>query len=329
MLGEARRLREAKERAKKEKPKLAAQKLSSAKKEKTVNSANPKSSYCRYCCRMLPLSKFWVATNIYIDKNGKMSICSACVQDIYDKYMTVYQDVYRTTYLTCRDIDLLYDEAIVEDVISYFENTKNSNLTIMGKYKKLVSTKTREKNIRFRDTELNDNFELATKNKIDKPEQMLAKWGSFKEEDYIFLENKYNEYMETYGADTPAEQDAYKTLALLYLKQRENPSNKDTITAIKEQLKMCGISPEQIKKEKQLKGTKTFGLDIKTYEMTSPIEYIGDWEKEKNRFKDYDGLQGDMAEIQRNIKNFFTGSNDFSSTEISVEDIVEVSDDTE
>lgn len=328
MLGDKRRELEKKERIKamveennKKRPVTATKKVASIKSAVKAQNHSPKAIYCRYCQQMLPPVKYFNATNLFIDKNGKMSICTNCIQDIYDKNFLAYQDMSKAMFLTCQDIDLFFDDGVVVEVKNYFENTKDSKFSIMSKYKALVSVRNKNTNIRFRDTKIESEYDKKERIiNVDLDKDRVKKWGTFPKEDaYEFLEETYNLYVDSYGADSPSEKDSFKTLALLLYRQREEPTNKDVTSALKEQLKLCGISPEQQRKEKSDKGSRTFGVDIAIFENTDPITYIPEWEKETNRYKDYDGLESDKKDIIRNMHNFFVeGSRDFKSEGVDI-----------
>jgi hypothetical protein len=93
---------------------------------------------------------------------------------------------------------------------------------------------------------------------------------------------------------------------------------------LEKQLKLCGFSPEQQRKEKNDKGSKVFGVDIAVFENPDPITYVPEWEKETGRYKDYDGLDSDKKDIIRNMHNFFVeGSRDFRSDGVDISLIME------
>lgn len=304
----------------KKRPITASKRAAVAVKTKMAEKEQPKSMYCRYCCKVLPMTNFMKTTNPYIDKNGKMSICTMCVQEILSKYDISYNnDKHRSVYLTCQDVDLRYDEAMVIDTIDYFNNTKNSVYSFMTKYKTAIHRKYKDVGVRFRDTKIETDFENSVSARItDIEKDRRIQWGVFTDEEYEYLESKYAEYETEFGANTASEKDAFKTLVLLYLRQRNNPTDKDVAAAIGTQLTRCGVSPEQIKKEKTQIGAKTVGIDISVFELTEPLQFMPEWEKETGRFKDYDGIKSDLRDINRNIANFFGGGRDFSTSEVDI-----------
>lgn len=328
MLGEKRRAEEKKEHIKelveknnKKRPASVGKKVANIKSSIKIEQHSPKAIYCRYCQQMLAPNNFFSTTNLFLDKNGKMSICTSCIQDIYDRNFLAYQDMNKAIFLTCQDIDLVYDEGTASETKNYFENTKDTRFTVIGKYKTLVCAKNKNSNFRFRDTKIQSEYEKKERvTNVDLEKDRIKKWGTFpKPEAYEYLEDTYQKYVSWGGADTPPEQDAIKTLAILLYRQKEEPTNKDITSALEKQLKLCGFSPEQQRKEKNDKGSKVFGVDIAVFENTDPITYIPEWEKETGRYKDYDGLDSDKKDIIRNMHNFFVeGSRDFRSDGVDI-----------
>lgn len=339
-LGEKRR-QEAKKELLKERQKeidknrvvTAAKKASAIKKSKATERKTISGNYCRYCQQILSLDNFIRSTNPFVDKNGYNSVCKTCMEEILENHKAVYQDIYKAMFITCQDLDFLYDEGTVSETIEYMEKY-NSKFTFMSKYKQTLSVKFKGLPIRFRNSKINNEFDnQKSSSKLEQSDEKLKElrieWGDqYSDEEYHFLDKQYKEYESHYNVSTPAEKASFKTLVMLYLRQRKDPQNKDVISAIKEQLRLCGISPEQEKRERSAKGSKTLGLEIALYEQTEPIQYIPTWEAEHDRYLDYDGLQSDLKDINRNIKNFFTDSRDFNS-EVSVDEIYNASSNSE
>ena len=336
MLGEERRRLEKeavkKERiklAKENKPATAAENIKAAviAKDTVKTTIMSKTAYCRFCQQQLKLTDFFSATNPYIDKNGKMSVCIGCIQKIYERYLVTYQEPLKSMYCLCQDIDWAYDEDCVNKTLEYMKQNPNTKYSFIAKYKNAISTKLSSDSLRFKDSKIQTAYDNRLKETIpDHKADRLIVWGQYSDLDYEYLESVYNEYVNCYGANSPAERDNFRILAILRLNMRNNPTNKDCSTALNAQYKACGITPEQIEKKRFEKGARTFGVDILTFEMEDPIAYIPQWEKASNRYKDYDGLDQDMRDNKRSAKNYFTQSSDFNSKGV---DISLLSEDTE
>jgi DeoR/GlpR family transcriptional regulator of sugar metabolism len=95
-------------------------------------------------------------------------------------------------------------------------------------------------------------------------------------------------------------------MCILLWRQRTEPTNKDVVSLLEKQMKLCGVSPETIKRESQEQGRRTFGTTIAEMEQTEPAEYI----KQHNLYYDYDKLGKDFKDIVRAMKNIMIDSSD-------------------
>jgi hypothetical protein len=278
---------------------------------------------CRYCMKAKGRDAFWVTTNPYIDRNGRMSICIECIKKIYTEMLhTTNGDEEQAIYATCQQIDLLFDKKCIESAKENFLTDDEDNNTLIARYWKAVHVNYIKQNIRWRDTKLTQTVQSEINSKTltaAEKKELQFKWGIFDVDEYRFLESIYKEYSEAFGVNGPNERDGYKTLAILLLRQRSNPENKDIINAIKAQYELLGIDPKQLRKESKEKGTRTLGIDISIMEKTEPAEYIED----KGLYFDYDGLEKDLAELKRAQKNHLTGSRDFASIDLKVDEVEE------
>lgn len=315
-LGKVRKEEEKKEHKKKyneeyteKKPVIAAKKAAEIKQglNSTVNPLN-KNSYCRYCQQLLPLSQFMQCTHMLIDKNGKMSICNNCIKTIYENYTVFFKDPIKAMFATCEDIDWRFDEGLASSAINYIKDNPNSTLSVVSKYKKEISMKYKECGIRFRD----GMSKVATSISVDEikkdtKREMFLKWGQFEDERvYDYLENQYSIFKNTYNITDPSVEEAFKTMCILLWRQRTEPTNKDVVSLLEKQMKLCGVSPETIKRESQEQGRRTFGTTIAEMEQTEPAEYI----KQHNLYYDYDKLGKDFKDIVRAMKNIMMDSSD-------------------
>lgn len=289
-----------------------------AKKEKMRVASQLKAGYCRHCNKFMEYDEFYVTTNPYIDKNGKLSICKACLLEIFNDFYYTYQDYKKAFFSFCQNVDIIYDEKSVENAIRLLtEDPRGEN--IVTKYWRAVKNNIRGQSIRYKDSKVNATVQnsLEKTTADERRKQLKLIWGEFSDQDYEYLENTYNEYTSSFGISGPNERDGYRVLAILLLKQRETPANRDIIAAIKAQYEMLGIDPKQLRKESKEKGARTLGIEIATMEKTEPAEFYQD----KKMYFDYDGLEKDIIELKRAQKNHLTGSRDFNNINIDIEDI--------
>lgn len=277
-------------------------------------------SYCRMCGKYKNYSFFLPATSHKLDKNGKMSICTTCLNNMLKEYYTLTADYYQSFSKMCKDIDIKYDEGSVARVIKFVDENPGSQKTPFLKYWEICINPLirKEQPAQFSDSTLESALR-EEKIKRGGMRDAAIKWGeNFSASDYEYLENRFQEYSEAFGVVYPSERDALKTLCLLLLRQRLDPANPELIKALTAQYNLMGISPSTLRKENKDKGAKTLGIEIAIMEQTEPAEYV---ENQKLYF-DHDGLSNDIKEIKRAIKNHLTGSRDFECDGIDISEIL-------
>ena len=307
-------------------------KIRTPKKAKTVadkmEEANElKGQRCRYCLKFKPYSDFRETTNPFVDRSGYMSICSLCLTRMLNDLSKTFENYTDAFYNWCQNVDVIYDSICVAGALDQYKNHNDTTKeSLVTKYWRLLKQKYREKPIRYRDTRTDNMVEQAladSKTVSGNKRELREKWGEFKDDEYKFLEDKYEEYTSAFGVNGPNERDGYKTLAMLLLRQRSAPENKDITAAIKAQYEMLGIDPKQLRKENKDKGGRTLGLEIAMMEQTDPADYYD----QPEMYFDHDGLEKDLKDLLRAQKNHLTGSRDFESFDISTEIIDQTSND--
>lgn len=277
---------------------------------------------CRYCMKIKSRQGFWTTTNPYIDRNGAMSICIECIKKIYNEMLHQSNgNEDQAIYATCQQIDLLYDQKSVDDSKkSYLDEDEENNVLIL-RYWRAVHNNYKGQCLRWRDTKLTQTVQKeinSTTLTAAEKKELQFKWGVFDADEYRFLESIYKEYSEAFGVNGPNERDGYKTLAILLLRQRSNPENKDIINAIKAQYELLGIDPKQLRKESKEAGAMTLGISIAQMEQTDPADYFDD----PLMYVDHSGIQKDLKSIIRATKNFLVeGNNDFTEDDMDMNQV--------
>lgn len=296
------------------------------KSDKLKEISNLKASYCRKCNQMMTCEKFYKTTVPHLDTNGLMSICISCANKMYTDFYIVYGEIKNSIFYMCQYLDIVYDESCIATMIVYFDRdtSRLQTKSPISKYLQLIGANYKGRPMRYCNTKIENDYQnsgVDTSSDVEK--QLKLKWGDRTDEDYEFLEFKYNEYVNEHGADSPSEKDNFIQLASLLLRSRTDPTNKDVITALKEQFKLIGISPEQMRKLQAEKGTMTLGLTITQMELTDPADYYN----EPERLIDVQGMNKDIKSIIRATKNFLIeGTNDFDDDGVSLDDFQVIED---
>jgi hypothetical protein len=169
-------------------------------------------SYCRVCQKMLPISKFYEATNPMIDKNGYMSVCREHCNEIYNTYYSIHNNLEIALRLTCECLDVCFNSQALKETKSHIEKLLSQGKkaeAVFGYYKSKLSTTGRNNAsldaFRYKDSdilkeELREALRSTQEYNSDdydsiEIEYLKEKWGSsLPPSDLKWLEEKYNEW---------------------------------------------------------------------------------------------------------------------------------------
>lgn len=196
-------------------------------------------------CGSISKTNFYKSNSILNKHRGVMSICKDCIPVMYGKYIDIYKSEEKALYSLCMLLDVYYDEKrVVTSKIEAKENNRDLSATYMSKASlKQYANKSfidsckmnleDTKNIIVEDVK---NEEKPKKKSLVTPE-MIQRWGSNREEDdYFFLEERFNMMCDTYDNKNIANIWQYQEIALNYLqiqKLRGMDDEKSTATAVK------------------------------------------------------------------------------------------------
>ena len=314
--------------------------ISKRKVKKTTSFTGVEVSeiYCRRCMKVKKFSDFYTAVDIELDRNGYFSVCKICCQDIYDGYYRSEHDIPRSILMTCRKINLKFDEEVVNSTLlhlkTFHENGK-SNDNVIGIYKSKLAGAIKE---RFSSEKIGSdltfteqNYFLSPENPLDNSEEsydLEQFWGKNLDfDDYQFLEKEFSDWKNTHRCDTKAEETLLKEIChktLEIRKKREGSNGVSPSTLVKELqdlMKTASLDPAKVSAANSGESKAMFSAFAKILEENDPADFY----KDKLLFKDYDNLDFYYKKyVTRPLKNFVTQSRDFNvDTPDDVDDIVE------
>jgi hypothetical protein len=257
--------------------------------------------YCRKCQKMLPINKFYEATNPHLDSNGHMSVCNSCCNEVYREYFNIYNDIEKSIILTCQELDVRFDKLAFEQMKSYVDGLSAKNKTsdaIFGLYKsKLTSTskKSTGNNIfRYKDSDsLKDESQsiLSQIYNVDEYDSielecLKEKWGEgLPPTDLQWLEEKYNEWESAYeiqgkSRELVVEQLCFEELFIFRARQTGEDVSK-RIKTVRDLMSEGNFSPKH-ESASETAEFQTLTEFIKKVEQTKPIV--------SDKYKDVDGM---------------------------------------
>lgn len=266
--------------------------------------------YCRKCKKMKLSDKFYETTNPKLDSNGYMSICRDCCNVIYDEYFIETQDVEKSIYLTCEDLDIRFSKEALISAKSHIESfvAKGRNIDkVFGIYKsKLGSTGKSNGMIEFRfkdssesldeiqDAKIKNKLNIRNLNENYENESveityLKDKWGNnIPIESLIWLEQKYNEWYDNYDIQGKAMELLVEQLCFeefyIYQERQNGQDVSKRLKNIQDMMKSSKLSPRQETASEQAE-FQTISEFIKKVEQTKPFI------KKNSEFEDVDNFR--------------------------------------
>lgn len=260
---------------------------------------------CLCCGKELPLTDFYKSQSPMFKATGKCPICKSCMLDIYEENLQFYKDADLALYKTLYSLDYVYDLKLAKRaMIDCYNTDKHLLKTVMSninliQFKNKTAKDSPPKNLWDIPEDDFTSFELE---ELELPEpiliskEMLQRWGEGRpNEDYLFLQSKYETMCNTYDDRNPSSIWTYEQIALNFLDiKKEREKNNPNFTKIKTlqetNSKLMGDCKMKIA---QIDNTEDesicFGTFIKQIEDYEPI--LTD-----ERYNDYDNIYNSWKE---------------------------------
>lgn len=286
------------------------------------------SCHCRKCREDKRPSEFFLATDLYLDTNGFMSICKQCIDEMYSKILMNENSIERTILKMCRILNVAYSDVAIDNVLatlkSNIEKGRDSG-PIFSLYKlRLIALQ--KIRLTERDSQQNDlTFVEPTSQKVqeiadtgfDSQEYYEEGWGKgLNLDDYLYLEQEFGKWKKTTECNSQGEEILVRELCHKQNEIRkarvEGKSVDSLVKSLQEIMKNSALTPALANAASSGKNAEAFGNWIKDIENLTPAE----WWEQQSKFADMDGLQADRDDIKRSIGNYIMGSRDYNTTDL-------------
>lgn len=243
--------------------------------------------YCHKC------GKFISVANFYTDEDtasGYFYICKNCVQMMVEQRKSNRDEPHETKesvqfvlrLMNRPYIDDLYDSCVK----SAIDRTKEkARFSPFAAYIPMIKTLSQYKDLRWDNSEFGEdqmrNGNMAVteeaKENVRKMNRARKRFGKLPEDDLLFLENEYEDWVGRYVCQTKADESLFEMLCFNRLDaaktRREGKPTKDLDKTFQDTLSTLNISPRQNNTD-TLTDAQTFGTLIKKYEDTRPLPEI-------------------------------------------------------
>lgn len=285
---------------------------------------------CTCCGKETSERNFYISKSFIYKATSHLPVCKTCLGNIYDRYYEKYQDYKLALYYMCRSVGICFNLGSYNAVLQEIQNGKTTNVwqIYMTKLNSLGT-----KNGAGDDFDSSDSIDIEAEIQNSSEErgltkEIICKWGNgYNDDDYIWLENTYNDWVSKYKSDTLSEQKTFKLLAIKefqIMKAVEKNGNTDKLEETYLKLMSAGnVTPRDANASMDDENTKGLGIWTKDIEKYRPAEYFAD----KKLYKDFDNFIDYLNRfVFRPIKNFLMKTKEYDG-EFSIEDDFKVGDD--
>lgn len=229
-------------------------------------------------------STLWAGNNYYLP------ICNNCLNKLFDHYVETLGNENDACKRICMKFDIYYSQSLLDSTAKHAPNIPRMKAwlrqTNMIQHRgKTFDTYLAEIEGRI----INEPEEIIdSKGKVS--QRMLEFWGpGFKDQDYVFLDKEYKDWISRYECKTKAQEVLFKNIAIAQLngmKVAKTGDPKDIKIAndnLQSLLGSANIKPNQTN-DNALTDANTFGTLIEKWERTKPIP------EPDPAWKDVDGI---------------------------------------
>lgn len=197
---------------------------------------------CTRCGKELSLTEFYKSQSKLYKAKGKLPICKCCVEDTYNENLQKYKSEEKALYQTLYNLDVYYDIKLCKRcLIDTYGTDKNivrayfSNINLIQYRDKTSKDSPPMPSLWNIDEDEFETYKLEDVD-IEKPvlitKDIMTRWGEGRSnEDYMYLQNEYENMKATYGNKNPYSTSSYEQIALYRLQLRKewmkpNPNSK-------------------------------------------------------------------------------------------------------
>lgn len=236
--------------------------------------------YCHTC------NEFHAVDGFYTDDRFASGVYPICKKTLlkeatdYDAFKETYTDNREKTMKVFQKMDLpfiatLYESALRDIQLGVGERNKKTAYQHMLT---MVKTLPQYKDKRWADSEFEDIPEEETKIIKKVAEAGKKRFGNgYSDEDYMFLENEYQDWVTRYECNTKGQEEVFENLSVIkLLKKRailKGESTKDLDKQQQDWLDAGKLKPKQNTTD-TLSDAQTFGTFIQKIEETRPCAEI-------------------------------------------------------
>lgn len=276
-------------------------------------------SHCIKCNRLYPIEDFYKSDNPN-HATGLMPYCKSCTKEIYQNNFKRFKDVRAALWVTCSEVGIPFLEKVYNHLMEKVETAKSERTlsstynywgNFISSYMCLKKKTDRWDSFGVTDVDKSEAIIDFDQEKIrkEKMRQFILDWGEQEDEDYAYLEYRWDFYTEDIKL-APAQESLYRKLCIAELDYRKakdkDESAKEEQESILKLMKALKIDNFTQKKEKTLT-EQMLEKQIWEIENTTPAEC-----EDLEKYKDFCNIESDWFKYSVSaVKNLITGSKEY------------------
>lgn len=234
---------------------------------------------------------FKARSNFYLNKDYDSEffpICKDCLMKMstdFDKKTNTYKDNKEKAKHTLMLMDRPFIEEVYDNAISDIANATNekNRSTAWVQYITMINSLPNWRGLHFKDSEYKDKSEYDDEYEVKENQKTIKRakkrfgYGLYTNEEYMFLENEYQDWTTRYECNTKAQEEIFVRLSQKKLEIRKATINgqptKDLDKTYQELLNSGNVLPKQVTLD-TMSDAQTLGTLIQKYEETRPLPEI-------------------------------------------------------
>ena len=283
---------------------------------------------CFYCGNEYVETNYYKSNSIFYSNIGKIPYCKQCIERFYQSFYEKYTNEgclnpeKKAVKRLCMIFDIYYKEDAYNAAIDNAKK-REMNISPMGAYMKMIQLSQYNRNKEtYEDTitqEERENFvvNIATgiSDSVKIDEKIMNFFGSgFKEEDYVFLNREYEDWIARHECKTKAQEEVFKRLCFKQLEilkaTQRGEDTKDLDATFQKLLETAKLQPKQNSGDTTA-DNQTFGTLIDKWENTRPLPEIDEELKDVDKIGWYidvffKGHLSKMMGLKNGLSNLYT-----------------------
>lgn len=241
--------------------------------------------FCHKC------GEFLASTTFYNDSRfatGKFPICKRCVMEMVEqrkKKTDPPNETKESVQEVLRLMDLPYIDSFYEDCIkgAWDEAKEKNRNSPFSTYNTAIRSLPQYRGLKWKDSDFGDSLyaDLDNIEETKKNEKIIKKgrkrFGNYPNEDLLFLENEYEDWISRYECNTKAQESIFERLSFkkweINKATKSGQPTKDLDKTYQELLSTANITPRQTGMD-AFADAQTLGTLIQKYEETRPLPEV-------------------------------------------------------